>query len=180
MPWEDVPELKGAELIFDADAIEQAYDRIAAQITSQYSDKRPLILSVMIGGIIPAGQIVPRLDFPLEMDYLHATRYRNETRGGDLVWHALPSSSFEDRDIIVIDDILDEGFTLVGIIDALKAGGARSVATAVLVNKIHERKHEGISADFFGVEAPDRYLFGAGMDCKGLGRNAPGIYAIDV
>lgn len=180
MPWEQAPELKGAELIYDANAVEQAYERIAEQISLGYSDKRPLILSVMIGGIIPTGQLLPRLDFPLELDYIHASRYANQTQGGDLVWHALPSTTFEGRDIIVIDDILDEGFTLTGIIDALNAGGARSVASAVLVNKIHDRKHNGITADFFGLELPDRYLFGGGMDCKGLGRNAAGIYAIDV
>lgn len=180
MPWEQAPELSGAELLYDAQAVEQAYERIAAQISAQYADRRPLMLCVMIGGIIPAGQLLPRLDFPLEVDYLHATRYRNQTRGGDLVWHALPSTPFEGRDLIVIDDILDEGFTLAGIIEALHSGGANSVATAVLVDKIHERKHENMAADFVGLQAPDRYLFGGGMDCKGWGRNARGIYAIDV
>lgn len=180
MAWEQVPELEGAELIHDHQEVAQAFERMAAEITAQYADKRPLVLGVMIGGIIPAGQLLPRLDFPLEVDYIHATRYRNETRGGDLIWHALPSTPFEARDIIVVDDILDEGFTLAGILDALRHGGARSVATAVLVDKLHDRKHEGISADFVGLEVEDRYLFGGGMDCKGLGRNAAGIYAVDL
>ncbi|MBK1734490.1 hypoxanthine-guanine phosphoribosyltransferase [Halorhodospira abdelmalekii] len=180
MPWEDAPELQGAELIHDHHAVTQAYDRMAEAITARYAGRRPLVITVMIGGIIPAGQLLPRLDFALEVDYVHATRYRNRTEGGDLVWHAMPTTPIEGRELLIIDDILDEGFTLAGVIEAFRVAGARSVATAVLIDKLHDRKHQGLQADFVGLEAEDRYLFGGGMDCRGLGRNAAGIYAIDV
>ncbi|MFP4129698.1 MAG: hypoxanthine-guanine phosphoribosyltransferase [Halorhodospira sp.] len=180
MPWEDAPELRGAELIHDRHAVEAALDRMAAAITEDLGGKRPLILGVMIGGMIPAGQLLPRLAFALEVDYVHATRYRNEVSGQELVWHALPSTPIEDRDLLVIDDILDEGHTLAAILDAFRRGGARSVRSAVLVEKHHDRRCPGMAADYVGLDTPDRYLFGVGMDCRGLGRNADGIYAIDV
>ncbi|ABM62035.1 hypoxanthine-guanine phosphoribosyltransferase [Halorhodospira halophila] len=179
MPWDDAPDLRGAELIHDQWAIDQALDRMAREITQDLGGRNPLILGVMIGGMIPAGRLLPRLDFPLEVDYVHATRYRNELSGEELVWHALPTTPIEGRDLLVVDDILDEGNTLAGIIDAFRSAGARSVRTAVLVDKRHDRKYQGLCADYVGLEVEDRYVFGAGMDCRGLGRNADGIYAID-
>ncbi len=180
MPWEDAPELHGAELVHDANAVDAALDRMAAEITERYAGRRPVILGVMIGGMVPCGRLLPRLPFALEVDYVHATRYRNEVRGHELVWHALPSTPIEGRDLIVVDDILDEGYTLAAVLDAFRDAGARTVTTAVLVNKVHDRKYPGLTADFVGLDVPDRYVFGAGMDCRGLGRNAAGIYAIDV
>ncbi len=181
MPWNRAPELQGAKLVYGRGEVQAALDRMATEITACLGERRPLIIGVMIGGMIPAGRLLPRLDFPLEVDYVHATRYRNEVQGGDeLVWHALPSTPIEERDLLVVDDILDEGRTLDGILEAFRNGGARSVRSAVLADKRHDRKHNGIRADFVGLEVEDRYVFGAGMDCRGLGRNADGIYAIDV
>ena len=82
------------------------------------------------------------------------------------------------RDVLIVDDILDVGTTLLSIIDACKAQGAASVKTCVLVDKQHDRKAQpGLKADFTALEAADYYLFGMGMDYKGYWRNAPGIFA---
>ncbi len=180
MSWDEAPELRGAEQLYDAEAVSAALDRMAAEITERYAQARPLIIGVMIGGMIPAGRLLPRLDFPLEVDYVHASRYRNRTAGGELVWHALPSTPIEGRDLIVVDDILDEGYTLAAILESFRNAGARSVASAALVDKRHDRKCPEVHGDFIGLQVADRYVFGAGMDYRGLGRNAAGIYAIDV
>ncbi|MFP4146616.1 MAG: hypoxanthine-guanine phosphoribosyltransferase [Halorhodospira sp.] len=180
MPWDEAPELRGAELIHDQEAVKAALDRMAAGITEDLGDHRPLILGVMIGGMIPAGRLLPRLDFPLEVDYVHATRYRNQVQGQELVWHALPTTPVEGRDLLIVDDILDEGYTLAAILQSFREHGARSVRSAVLVEKHHDRRCPGMVADYVGLDVPDRYVFGAGMDCRGLGRNADGIYAVDV
>lgn len=166
-----------AELLYSKADIEAAYERMAAAISESLRDLNPLVVSVMIGGLIPAGQLLPRLDFPLQMDYLHATRYRGKTRGGALEWLVRPSHSLQDRVVLLIDDILDEGITLAEICGACRQAGAREVYTAVLLNKKHKRKN-GFEADFVGIEVGDRYVFGCGMDYKDYLRNAPGIYAI--
>jgi hypoxanthine phosphoribosyltransferase len=96
-----------------------------------------------------------------------------------LHWKALPQLPFLDRVVLVVDDILDEGHTLQAILNAIRAQGAREVFTAVLVDKQHDRKASpDLKADFVGLEAPDRYLFGYGMDYKEYWRNAAGIYAV--
>lgn len=178
MPWNDAPELAGSELLHTADEVENALERMAEGITASLGDKRPLIVGVMVGGMIPAGRLLTKLDFPLEVDYIHATRYHGGVRGNELIWHASPSTPLEDRHILVVDDILDEGRTLAAILESFRRQRAHSVQSAVLVNKVHDRRHGGLAADFCGLEVEDRYVFGAGMDYRGLGRNAAGIYAI--
>jgi len=166
-----------AERLYSKEDIDDAYDRLAAAITERLQEHNPLVISVMVGGLIPTGQILPRLDFPLQMDYLHATRYHGKTQGGELHWLVRPSHSLQDRIILLVDDILDEGVTLAAICEACRQAGAREVYTAVLLNKLHKRK-SGLEADFVGLDVPDRYVFGCGMDYKGYLRNVPGVYAI--
>ena len=170
--------LASAERLYDQAQVEAALDRMAAAIGAVLSDRDPLVLSVMNGALIPAGQLLPRLDFPLTLDYLHATRYQGQTRGGTLHWHARPRTPLRGRSVLVIDDIHDEGLTLAAIVDYCRAEGAEAVFTAVLVEKKHERKPPGFRVDFVGLEVPDRYVFGSGMDYKDYWRNAPGIFAV--
>jgi hypoxanthine phosphoribosyltransferase len=170
--------LQEADLLYPAQAVEAALDRLAATITARLQNCDPLVLVVMNGALIPAGLLLARLDFPLQIDYLHATRYCSGTRGGTLRWIARPSVPVTDRTVLVVDDIFDEGTTLKAIIDELRHSGTRAVFSAVLVNKIHERKETGLTVDFVGLEVSDRYVFGYGMDYKGYLRNARGIYAI--
>lgn len=167
-----------ADLLHSQQAVEAALDRMAAQITARLADSNPLLLCVLTGGIIPTGHLTTRLDFPLQLDYLHATRYRGATSGGELNWIAHPSISLRDRVVLVIDDILDEGATLAAIVDHCRGEGAREVYSAVLVDKLHDRKYHNVKADFTGLEVPDRYVFGCGMDYQDYLRNAPGIYAV--
>ena len=108
--------LAEAELLHPASAVEAALDRMAAAITSRLGDRNPLLLGVMVGGVVPLGCLLPRLPFPLQVDYLHATRYRGDVRGGTLDWRAKPTTSLEGRVVLVVDDILDEGLTLTDIL----------------------------------------------------------------
>ena len=148
-------------------------------ITARLHDRNPLIYAVMNGGLVLAGRLLPRLPFPLELSYLHATRYGHALQGTLLDWRVRPTHDLRGRTILVLDDILDEGHTLAAIIDYLKAEGAREVFSAVLVHKTHARKaYTGMRADFTGLDVADRFLFGSGMDYKGYWRNAPGIYAL--
>jgi hypoxanthine phosphoribosyltransferase len=170
--------LKHADCLHDAQAIQAAYERMARAIHAEYSDKLPLILCVMIGGLHPTSEITQRLTLPFQIDYLHATRYRGETTGGGLLWKAYPEISVRGRDVLVIDDILDEGHTLAAIIESLQKQEAASIKVAVLAEKLHERKAPGVTADFVGVTVPDRYVFGCGMDYKSYWRQLPAIYAV--
>ncbi|WP_457673664.1 hypoxanthine-guanine phosphoribosyltransferase [Thiolapillus sp.] len=158
--------------------VEAALDRMADEITRRAGERNPLVLAVMNGGLIPLGLLLPRLDFPLRVDYLHATRYRERTFGTDLQWKKTPECSLEGETVIIVDDILDEGHTLEAIAAYCREQGAAEVISVVLVHKLHERGN-GFQADIVGLTTPDRYLFGYGMDYKGYWRNAPGIFAVE-
>jgi hypoxanthine phosphoribosyltransferase len=159
--------------------IEKALDRMAAAITTTLQDTNPLILCVMIGALIPTGHLLTRLNFPLEVDYIHVTRYRGTTRGGDLHWLVEPRASLKGRTVLVIDDIMDGGLTLASILDYCQQNAAKAVYTAVMVNKQRTRE-PGVhfEPDFVGLNVEDRYVFGFGLDYEEHLRNLPGIYAI--
>lgn len=166
-----------ADCLFDRSEVEAAIERMASSITKELADKNPLVLSVMSGAMIPAGILLSHLNFPLHIDYIHATRYRGDTTGGELDWRVTPRYELKDRVVLIIDDILDEGVTLQAIINRCNEQGAAEVYSAVLVKKLHQR-NVGIEADFVGLEVADRYVFGFGMDYKEYLRNAPGIFAV--
>lgn len=168
---------KEADRLYTAEQVEAALDNLADEISARLSGQNPLLLCVLTGGMVPTGMLLPRLDFPLHVDYVHATRYRGDTSGGNLHWIARPTTSLEDRVVLLVDDILDEGLTLKAICEDCRRAGARDVYTAVLVNKLHERKN-GMEATFTGLDVEDRYVFGYGMDYKGYLRNANGIFAV--
>lgn len=168
---------QNADQIFSPDEVNDAYDRMAGEITQRFGGRDPIVLCVMNGGLIPAGHLLTRLDFPLMIDYIHATRYRGETSGGEMHWFKSPELPLEGRPVLIVDDVLDEGITLAAIVESCRSNGASEVCTAVLVEKEHGRGN-GFHADFVGLKAPDRYLFGCGMDYKSYLRNVAGIYAV--
>jgi len=170
--------LERAEHLYDADDLAAMYDAMAEHIGRDLADRDPIILCVMLGGLVPTAEIIRRLSFPFELDYLHATRYRGETAGGELVWKVSPGIPIEGRHVLVIDDILDEGTTLEAIIEALGAQGPASVRTAILLEKEHQRRDPALKPDYLGGRVPDRYVFGAGMDYRGYFRQLPGVYAL--
>ncbi|MFT0211258.1 hypoxanthine-guanine phosphoribosyltransferase [Pseudomonas sp. F1_0610] len=168
-----------ADVLYTEAEVEAAIDKVASQINQRLADANPVVFCVMNGGLIFAGKLLSKLNFPLEQSYLHASRYRNQTSGGELFWKAKPEISIRDRSVIIVDDILDEGHTLAAIIEYCKAEGATAVYSAVLMDKDHDRKAiPGWEADFTGLHCIDRYIFGYGMDYKGYWRNAAGIYAV--
>ncbi len=168
-----------ADCLFSNEQVIAAIDVLAKEINLVLADKNPLIMIVMNGGLVFGGQLLSRLHFPLQVDYLHASRYGDNTQGETLSWHAQPSMDLNNRVVLIIDDILDEGKTLLEIIKYCETQGAKNVMTAVLTEKMHKRKaNPNIKADFCGLKLEDRFVFGFGMDYQGYWRNAPGIYAV--
>ncbi len=166
-----------ADLLYSLADIEQALGQLANKVTEQFENLNPVILCVMKGSIVVTGQLLPKLHFPLEIDYIHASRYANNTVGSELHWIHKPEIDLTSRNVILVEDIFDEGITLCALREYCEHAGAKSVSCITLINKLHNNK-TGSSPEFIGLTVPNRYVFGFGMDYKGYWRNAPGIYAV--
>lgn len=169
--------LEAADLVCPADTVSRAVGRLAREISATVAESFPLVLCVMRGGLIFGGQVLPLLRFPLELDYLDLTRYGDATSGADIAWNAIPAAGVAGRVVVVLDDILDEGHTLASVCEKLHALGASRVVTAVFADKDIGRP-KAFKPDFTGVSLPNRYVFGFGMDVRGVWRNLPEIYAL--
>jgi hypoxanthine phosphoribosyltransferase len=169
--------LETAELIHSAAAVDAAIERVAAEIAATLKDRYPLVLSVMGGAVVFTGRILPLLKFPLDFDYIHASRYGVATSGGPVDWKVEPKGNVAGRVVLVLDDILDIGDTMLAIRQRILGLGAEAFYSAVLTDK--QKGHaKPIYADFVGLSLPDRYVFGCGMDAHGIWRNLPAIYAL--
>ncbi len=170
---------KEADCLWSLPQIERAIEAVAHQIEADLADKNPLVLVIMKGSMMFGSSLTMRLRFPLELDYVHVTRYGMETSGSELYWKVPPQHSIENRHVLVVDDILDEGQTLYKVLQSCRDQGVASVRCAVLVDKQHDRKYKAdFKADYTCLDVADRYVFGYGMDYKGYLRNADGIYAV--
>jgi len=169
--------LENAQLIHTPAVVAAAITRLSQEITEELSDKSPIMICVMGGGVIFTGQLLTQLTFPLEVDYVHASRYQNNTVGKTLTWQSLPKLNLSNRTVLLLDDILDEGITLLAIKEKCLELGAKVVFSAVLVEKTLSHT-KPIAADFVGLDVPDCYVFGYGMDAYGWWRNLSAIYAL--
>jgi len=169
--------LQQAELLYPAEQVQAALHQVARQINAALAETHPLVLSVMGGAVVFTGQLLPLLDFPLDFDYVHVSRYGDATQGGKICWKVEPCENVRGRVVLVLDDILDEGHTLAALRQRVMELGASRFCSAVFADKRHGRI-KPIQADFVGTELPDRFVFGYGMDIEGAWRNLPAIYAV--
>jgi hypoxanthine phosphoribosyltransferase len=164
-----------AEVLHDRRTIDAVIAAQARLMNARFAGERVLVLTVMTGALVYAGQLLPLLDFELELDYVHATRYDGARSGGALHWLVQPRQSVKGRSVLLLDDILDEGITLHEISDWLFNEGASEVAISVLVHK-QKVVPQPCAPEFPALIVPDRYVYGFGLDADGLWRNADGIY----
>jgi hypoxanthine phosphoribosyltransferase len=168
--------LHNSEIIFSEQQVQAALLRIAQEINTTLAEQHPLVLSVMGGAVVFTGQLLPLLNFPLDFDYVHVSRYGNAQQGGELKWKVAPHENVRGRVVLVVDDILDEGATLHAIKQRVMELGASKFYSAIFADKLNGRE-KPIRADFLGLQVPDRFVFGYGMDIHGAWRNLPAIYA---
>lgn len=169
--------LDEADVIHDAATVTKAIDRLAGELTAAVGEDYPLVLCVMTGGVVLTGHLLPKLHFPLDFDYLHATRYQQGTTGNTLSWRAAPWTNVTGRTVLVLDDILDQGITLAAVKNRILQMGAARCICAVLADK-ERPEQRPIAADFAALRVPNRYVFGMGMDVYGAWRNLPAIFAM--
>lgn len=173
--------LENAEELFDKAAVDAAVtgmaDTLNARFNAAGSEAFPLVLGVMGGAVVFTGNLLPQLNFPLEFDYIHVSRYGDEEAGGSALWKVVPRSNVSGRTVVLLDDILDDGATLAHVKQRLLELGAAEVILAVFADK-ENGKTKPVQADIVGLRIPNRFVVGFGMDAHGYWRNLPGLWAV--
>lgn len=169
--------LDTADQLYSMNDIDAALSRLAEGLTQDFSNSNPLFLCVMNGSVLTTGHLLPKLNFPLELDYIHVSRYGDKTVGGNLEWFHKPATALKGRTVILVEDIFDEGVTLHALREYCQHQGAKTVQCVTLIDKLHTNK-TGVMPEYIGLTVPNRYVFGFGMDYHGYWRNAPGIFAV--
>ena len=171
--------LSSSQLIYTHKEIVSAIDLLAAKLNRKFKNKKVLILPVLTGAIPFVGMLLPRLSFTIEVNYFHVSRYQNNIGTNQIkITHQPSLDSVSNQEVLVLDDILDEGITLKLINEQLMTMKPKSITNVVLFEKQLDIKKE-ISAHYVGLHVPDAYVFGFGLDFNGAGRNIPDLYAIN-
>jgi len=168
---------RSGALVFTEQQVTKAIDQLAVRLTARLAGSEPTLVCMMNGGLVLSAAIMQRLALPMRLDYIHLSRYRDGTRGGDIEWLVRPRASIKGRTVLLVDDICDEGVSLAVAKDALQATGAREVVTAVLVQR--RGALASVSANFAALECGPGFLVGWGMDHDGLGRNSMHIKMLE-
>lgn len=171
--------LKNSRVIFNRDEVSVAVQKMADEINRFYGDEPLVVVSVLTGAIIPAAWLVTKFKMPVQMDFVHATRYRGGLYGAELEYRVPPRLDLEGKNVLIIDDIFDEGNTLAAIKGSVEKRKAGSVKMAVLVRKDHDRGLSRDYVDFVGLDVPDVYVFGCGMDAYEEWRHLDEIRALE-
>jgi len=156
--------LENSRVLFNREEVAAAVQKMADEINEFYGDKPLVLISVLTGAIIPAAWLITKLKMPIQMDFVHATRYRSGLYGAELEYRVPPRLDLEGKTVLIVDDIFDEGNTLAAIKGSVEARKAGSVKMAALVRKDHDRGLPRDYVDFIGLDVPDVYVFGCGMD----------------
>lgn len=169
--------LSKSKILYTADEVAHKVKSIASKINAAIDGEIPLFLTVMNGGMFFAAELMKQINKPFISNYIHASRYGDATFGsGHISWYHQPTiEEVRGKTVYVLDDILDEGHTLAEIFRLITHLGAKQCKLVVLINK-DLGIDKPITPDYVGCKAPNKYLFGCGMDIYGLYRQLSDIY----
>ena len=161
--------------LYDAQTIRRRVDELASEISRTYAGLELTAIVIMNGGFFFAADLLRHVDLPIRVDSLSAGSYLHHASTGQLTMRGSLKLDVKDRHILLIDDILDTGFTLAELQKKILADGAASCRTCVLFDKAIPPEQKKAKPDWFGFRAPPQYLVGYGMDSDELYRNLPDI-----
>ena len=147
---------------------------LAADLERDFAGKDLLVVALLTGTVPFLADLIRHIDLPMRLDFMGVSSYGNNTAPGELVFTKELRLEACDRDVLLVDDILDTGRTLHAVIDKLNSLQPRSLKTCVLLEK-KSRRTETIQADYTGFEVPDKFVIGYGLDYAERYRNLPFI-----
>ncbi len=160
-------------ILYSQDDINQRLNQLANTITEKYRDQFPVIVSVMTGAMFFATDMIKRMNFKLNVDYVDVSSYENGDQStGQVKLVQDLSHSIKGRPVIIMEDIIDTGYTLQYLTNLLADRGAKIIEICALLDK-PARRQVNVEADYIGFTVPDEFIVGYGLDYDGLYRNLP-------
>jgi hypoxanthine phosphoribosyltransferase len=169
-------------LVFDeylsADKIAELVDNVAERINRDYAGRAPLFICVLNGAFMYASDLFKRITLPCEITFVRLKSYEGTSTTGDVKILTPLTVDIKDRDVIVIEDIVDTGLTMHGFIHQLQEMGANSVELTSFLFKPEALKYADATPKYAGLEIPTKFVLGYGLDFDERGRNLPALYVL--
>jgi len=162
-------------VLFDGPAIHKRLDEMAAQITLDYPNRELTVIGILTGSLMFMSDLLRRIPLPLKLDCLSVVSYHGKAQtSGEVIFKQLPVPDIAGRDVLILDDILDTGYTLATVRKKLETAKPRSIRVCVLLSKRKQRRLS-VNADYIGFEIDDEFVVGYGLDFMERYRNLPYI-----
>jgi len=167
------------EVLFTEDDIKQRINELGRQITSDYSGRDLVLVGVLKGSCVFLADLMRAIDLQLTIDFMSVSSYKDGTVStGDVEILKDLSNPIREKDVIVVEDIVDTGLTLSRLLEILGSRGANSIRLASFLDKPEPRIKTELNIDYTGFVVPNRFLVGYGLDAAGRYRNLPFIAAV--
>ena len=170
---------KEKRILFSSEEIDKRNIELGDEISKDYEGKKLVAISLLRGSFIFASDLVRNISIPVEIDFLTTSSYgdQEETSGNVEIVTDI-RSDIEGRDVLIIDDIMDSGYTMQYVIEHLKKKNPSSIKTAVMLDKPSRRKVD-LKPDYIGFSIPDVFIVGYGLNYGDYYRNIPYIFTFD-
>lgn len=165
------------ELFIPEAEVNEAVARVAAELSVKYAGKRPLFVGVLNGSFFFAAELLKRLTIECEITFVKVASYHGTSSTGKVTDLIGFNERIEGRDVVILEDIVDTGNTIVHILELLHDRHPASISIATLLFKPDAYK-QNVAIDHVAIRIPNDFVVGSGLDHNGLGRNLPGIYRI--
>ena len=169
---------KQFELYLKESLILPEIKRVAKEIVSDLGDKDPLFVCILNGAFMFAAELMKELCDCYELTFAKYSSYKGLYSTGELTEEVPPQLSVEGRTVVILEDLIDTGFTLSRVIELYKSRGAKDVKVAVMLSKPDVPKVVDVKPDYVGLEIPNDFIVGHGLDYNGRGRMFPDIYKV--
>jgi hypoxanthine phosphoribosyltransferase len=163
------------DILIDEKTLQERVIGIAKELSEEYKDKNPLVICVLKGAVVFMADLIKHMDIPLEIDFMAVSSYGSETKTtGEVRILKDLDKSVDGRHLIIVEDIVDSGFTLSYLIKMFKDRNIKSVRVCTLLDK-PERRKSGVNIHYVGFVVPDEFVVGYGLDYAEKYRNLPFI-----